>query len=444
MLINIERMKKIVILLIAIIPICSKAQTSTGINFENIQNWNSVLEKARVEHKFIFVDAYASWCVPCKQMDKETYSDSTVGTLAKKYFISIRIQMDSTNNDNTFVKNWHKESSIFQKKIQAYPTLLFFTAEGELIGKEIGYQSAEKFSSILLKLTDEKDGYISRVKAFNQGSLGEQQLFELSQQAKNIGNDSLAKRIAIVYKKKFIDQKAPEEVLKPSLLGFLSDFSFLFNLEDRLTKYIYTHKEKADQLTDHKDFASNYINYIVRRDFFKKIRTNDGKIISSHPNWDQIESDISKKLDAKTAKATVLAEKINYFSGKKNWDKQAEYEFDQVAFKGIDINDDINLATINDMIFSAIFDHDVSEKYSQKGIHYMEILLKARPNNFHFIDTYSNLLYKTGQKDKAIKLSELALDLAIKDKYWDVKSYQETLTAMKNGKPTWSYAVNAN
>ena len=45
--------------------------TTKGIHFVNGLSWQEVLQKAKAENKYIFVDCYATWCGPCKAMDKE-------------------------------------------------------------------------------------------------------------------------------------------------------------------------------------------------------------------------------------------------------------------------------------------------------------------------------------------------------------------------------------
>ncbi len=40
--------------------------SSKVIHFENGLSWEQIKEKAKAEHKYIFVDCYATWCGPCK------------------------------------------------------------------------------------------------------------------------------------------------------------------------------------------------------------------------------------------------------------------------------------------------------------------------------------------------------------------------------------------
>jgi thiol:disulfide interchange protein len=44
--------------------------SSKGIRFEHGLSWAQVKEKAKAENKYIFMDCYATWCGPCKAMDK--------------------------------------------------------------------------------------------------------------------------------------------------------------------------------------------------------------------------------------------------------------------------------------------------------------------------------------------------------------------------------------
>ena len=46
------------------------SQQYKGIHFEQGLSWKDILAKAKAEHKYIFVDCYATWCGPCKYMDK--------------------------------------------------------------------------------------------------------------------------------------------------------------------------------------------------------------------------------------------------------------------------------------------------------------------------------------------------------------------------------------
>jgi thiol-disulfide isomerase/thioredoxin len=49
-----------------------------GINWTIGLKWLAIQEKAKKENKYIFLDFYATWCGPCKKMEKEVYVNDTV------------------------------------------------------------------------------------------------------------------------------------------------------------------------------------------------------------------------------------------------------------------------------------------------------------------------------------------------------------------------------
>ena len=126
----------ILLLLVAI----SKGQ---GIQFELGDSWDQIKEKAKRENKLIFVDCYATWCGPCKQMDKEVYPSQKVGDYFNKRFISVKLQMDRTSGDASEIKDRYAMADTLKKKMQieGYPTFLFLTADGQLLHKGLGYRS---------------------------------------------------------------------------------------------------------------------------------------------------------------------------------------------------------------------------------------------------------------------------------------------------------------
>jgi thiol:disulfide interchange protein len=68
-------MNKIWIWTFLMSALASSAQDK-GFTFKH--RWEEIIQKAKVEHKYIFVDCYASWCGPCKEMDRNVYSDDSL------------------------------------------------------------------------------------------------------------------------------------------------------------------------------------------------------------------------------------------------------------------------------------------------------------------------------------------------------------------------------
>ncbi len=134
--------------LLVLLPLISSAQNAeTGIDFTQNLNWQQIQQKAKNENKFIFVDCYATWCKPCKMMDSMVYTLSDVGAALNKSFISVKVQMDTSGRDAQNIKAWYKDANEIKQKysVTSFPTFLFFSPEGELVHKGIGYMHSSGF-----------------------------------------------------------------------------------------------------------------------------------------------------------------------------------------------------------------------------------------------------------------------------------------------------------
>ncbi|MDR0800985.1 thioredoxin domain-containing protein [Fluviicola sp.] len=96
------------------------------------------IEKAKQAKKPLFVDVYATWCGPCKQMAATAFIDPEVSTFYNASFVSLKL--DGEKNDGPEVMSKYG--------ITAYPTLLYFDASGNLAGKVVGALQAKQ---LLLK-----------------------------------------------------------------------------------------------------------------------------------------------------------------------------------------------------------------------------------------------------------------------------------------------------
>jgi thioredoxin:protein disulfide reductase len=99
----------------------------------------SMLDQASREAKPVFIDFYADWCAPCKEMDVHTFSAPDVVEQSRRF---IMLKVDLTSSDNP-------QAEALRKKYQAQgvPTLVFLRPDGrempELRG--IGFEPKEVF-----------------------------------------------------------------------------------------------------------------------------------------------------------------------------------------------------------------------------------------------------------------------------------------------------------
>ena len=61
-------------------------------------DYATALEKAKQNPKLIFVDLYADWCIPCRIMDANVYTDPTVASLLNSKFYAVKLNAESQDS----------------------------------------------------------------------------------------------------------------------------------------------------------------------------------------------------------------------------------------------------------------------------------------------------------------------------------------------------------
>jgi thioredoxin-related protein len=107
--------------------------TEKGIHFET-KGWNYAMAEAKRQKKLIFLDAYTSWCGPCKLLKKNTFTDKAVGEFFNKNFINVTEDMEKGEGIQLAGKY----------QVNAFPTLLITDSEGNVVTYTKGYISPEQ------------------------------------------------------------------------------------------------------------------------------------------------------------------------------------------------------------------------------------------------------------------------------------------------------------
>lgn len=138
--------------------LCAAAATGQGIAFESI-SWQQALDKARQENKWVFVDAYTTWCGPCKTMAARTFPDSAVGAFFRARFVSIQVDME--------VGEGPKLAERYQ--VSLYPTSLFILPDGVLAHRAVGYLSPKPFLEVARAATDTAANMLALCTRYERG-----------------------------------------------------------------------------------------------------------------------------------------------------------------------------------------------------------------------------------------------------------------------------------
>lgn len=90
---------------------------------------------AKQEEKLIFLDAYTTWCVPCKWMDGNVFNQSEVGEYYNSQFINVKFDCEKGEGIDIA-----KEYGV-----KSFPTYLFIDGDGELIYKALSKMEVSEF-----------------------------------------------------------------------------------------------------------------------------------------------------------------------------------------------------------------------------------------------------------------------------------------------------------
>ena len=93
------------------------------------------LAKAKKENKKLMVDCYTLWCGPCRHMAKNVFPDENLGKYMNANFVCIQLDME------------HGEGPELNKtfNVKAYPTFIFFDAEGKEMNRFEGMCMQDEF-----------------------------------------------------------------------------------------------------------------------------------------------------------------------------------------------------------------------------------------------------------------------------------------------------------
>ena len=158
-------MKKILLFIFLIVGL-------TQINAQDKINWMSMTDALAAQKetpKKIFMDVYTKWCGPCKLLDKNTFGDKDVIKFVNENYYAVKFDAEGT--EEIYYQDFNYTNPNYQEgrkgrnsqhllanalKVNAYPSLVFFNDNGDLIQTVVGYKTPEQLE-IYLKMMANDD-----------------------------------------------------------------------------------------------------------------------------------------------------------------------------------------------------------------------------------------------------------------------------------------------
>lgn len=360
-----------------VIPGFAQEKTE-GIQFHE-GSWSEALASAEKENKLVFVDCFTDWCGPCKWMAANVMTDPELGKFFNEHFINVGMDMEKGEGPDLAKKY----------QINAYPTLMFVTAKGDLVDKTIGALQIPEFLE-MGRSVDNGVESISKMQAqFARGEYDREWLYKYLVRLSNAGSydslatlefeqymqgpDMLAEDSWDIFKRIYNRTDSPQFLY---VLDHLDDFENKFGEKDVNQKLHQAYSGGIWKALQEKD----YDEYEKLRKYFSRLHL--------------------KNLDSQLA----IMEMQRY---------RQELEPAQFHKKAARLADKYwqdNAMLLNNLAWEFYEDSD-DPKLLKKAVRWAERSIELERMYFN-MDTYGFLLFKVGQNAKAQEVLAEAIELA--------------------------------
>lgn len=354
---------------------CSLALFSQGIAFDH-DSWQNLLAKAKKDNKIIFVDAYTTWCGPCKMMSKSVFTDSAVGTFYNKNFINAKIDMEKGEGID-LAETY---------SVQAYPTFLFIDGNGVMQHRSVGYQEPPMFLTLGKTALDEETRIGTMNRRYEEGERKPDFLYRLAY-AKYNAMEPDATNIAEEYLKSQSDWNTPDN------LDLIYEFSG--GLQSSMTKYMLSNKDR---------FNTRFGQAAMNRKIDFIVNNAASTLKADNPDFESLKATLVS-LDASTADQNLLKIKKNHLKRTKNW-----AEFGNVSVEYFKKYPSNNPQELNASAWDFYMYID-DKKQLEEAVYWALQAIKI-DNRYYCNDTAAALYTKLGNKVKAKKYIQKAITLA--------------------------------
>ena len=125
--------------------------------------YDEALSKAQKFPKLVFVDLYADWCIPCRVMEANVYSDPTVASLLNSRFYAVKLNAESQDSimcDGQ--KNTVQRCYFDVWELNALPAFVLIAPKGMSILTVTDSMSPQELQYMLYQFLEKEKEWMSR------------------------------------------------------------------------------------------------------------------------------------------------------------------------------------------------------------------------------------------------------------------------------------------
>ena len=167
---------------IAFVMVLTLSMSFTSIA-QNI-NWvtfEQALALQKKNPKKIMMDVYTNWCGPCKMLDKNTFQNPDVAKYVNDNYYAVKFDAEGNEKinykGNSYDNKGYKAEMASRRnsvhglthalQVNAYPTIVFFDENGDVIFPLRGYQQPQQLELYLKMFLNNKHQEMKTQEDFN-------------------------------------------------------------------------------------------------------------------------------------------------------------------------------------------------------------------------------------------------------------------------------------
>ncbi|MEL6989564.1 MAG: thioredoxin family protein, partial [Bacteroidota bacterium] len=328
-------------------------------------SWEEALAEAKASEKLIFVDAYTTWCGPCKRMARDVFPKEEVGEFYNENFINMKLDMEKAGDGRNVRRDYG---------VASFPTLLYIDGDGKLIHKDVGAKQPGAFIGVGRKALKKVDYSAKYKTAYESGDRSYDLMYNYVKALNRSRKPSL--KVANEY------LRTQKNLSTPENLKFIHEAAV--ETDSRVFEMMIKNKSAIIKLVGEEAF-NNKISQASKNTVKKAIEYKSIDLLKDAQKT-------IKKYNKEESKAFLIKSDMQYYSGIGDADNYLKSAKKYISSVGDNSKELDKMAM---QILSKYNEHNALMQYAES---LSQKVTTLDPSILSFFN-YSKVLYKNGNKE---------------------------------------------